>query len=315
MNYTNINGKKLSNMSLGTVQLGMNYGIANSLGKPDEAKSNAMLRCAFENGVTSLDTARAYGNSEEVLGNFFKGYMPCEPAFITSKIIIDLPDTSTEKEVEAKMTESLEKSLECLGVDKLDCYMLHRGYDITRYNGIVPKIMEKFIKQNYISMAGVSIYAPEDLDEMQKHECFRATQVPMSLFDQKLITNGYISRLKEAGVSVFVRSVFLQGLFFLDPDTITDPLLVEYAVPHLKTLRRLCKEANMTIAEFAISFIRDVDGVTSLVLGADTKEQVMENIGYINAPSIPESIRKEAEETFQNVDLGKIMEVLSRPKK
>ena len=71
----------------------------------------------------------------------------------------------------------------------------------------------------------------------------------------------------------------------------------------------------MSIAEFAISYIRDVEGVTSLVLCADTKEQVMENVKYINAPAISEETRAELSERFKEVNITKIMEVLSRPKK
>ena len=85
MKYTTVSGKRLSSMSLGTVQLGMNYGIANNSGKPDEAKSHAILRAALEGGVTSIDTARVYGNSEEVIGNFFKSY-DGELPFITTKL-------------------------------------------------------------------------------------------------------------------------------------------------------------------------------------------------------------------------------------
>ena len=83
----------------------------------------------------------------------------------------------------------------------------------------------------------------------------------------------------------------------------------------IEILRDYCKTGNMSIAEFAISYIRDVEGVTSLVLGADTKEQVTENIKYINAPSISEETRAELSEKFREVNITKIMEVLSRPKK
>ena len=137
----------------------------------------------------------------------------------------------------------------------------------------------------------------------------------MKYFLANTIIRGYIKRLKEKNVAVFVRSVFLQGVFFLEPDKITDPLLIKYAKPYIEILRDYCKTGNMSIAEFAISYIRDVEGVTSLVLGADTKEQVMENIKYINAPSISEETRAELSEKFREVNITKIMEVLSRPKK
>lgn len=83
----------------------------------------------------------------------------------------------------------------------------------------------------------------------------------------------------------------------------------------MNKLREFCERCNMSIAEFAISFIRDVPGVTSLVLGADTEEQIIQNIGYINAPVIPDEIREEAARVFCSVNMDKIMEVLRRPKK
>ena len=80
-----IGEKKLSNMTLGTVQLGMNYGIANTTGQPAEEESFAMLGAALKGGVSSIDTARVYGNSEDVIGHFFRQY-DGELPFITTKV-------------------------------------------------------------------------------------------------------------------------------------------------------------------------------------------------------------------------------------
>ncbi|MCR4718542.1 MAG: aldo/keto reductase [Firmicutes bacterium] len=315
MEKTVINGKELSKITLGTVQLGMNYGIANLDGQPSSEKSFGMLRCALDNGITSLDTARTYGNSEDVIGEFFRSERIENMPFITSKLKVNLPQDATEKEVEAAMYNSVETSLSKLGIERLDCLMLHSASDMTAYGEIVPKTLEAMVKKGYTSMAGVSVYQPEELDTMLKNDIYEATQVPMSVFDQKLIHKGYIKRLKERNIAVFVRSVFLQGVFFLEPEKITDPLLIEYAKPYIEILRDYCKTENMSIAEFAISYIRDTEGVTSLVLGADTKEQVMENIKYINAPAISEKTRAELSEKFKEVNIAKIMQVLSRPKK
>ena len=71
----------------------------------------------------------------------------------------------------------------------------------------------------------------------------------------------------------------------------------------------------MSIAELCISFIRDIPGVTSLVLGADTNEQLVQNVSYINAPVLPMEIRNDIMKVFENVNIRKIMEVLGRPKK
>lgn len=309
-----INGKSVSKMTLGTVQLGLNYGIANTHGQPDEKKSNDMLLSAIENGITSFDTARGYGTSEDVLGNFFGKNVNTEDIFLTSKFVIGLPKTATEKEVEKAIYSSVETSLEKLGVKKLDCLMHHRAHEVTEYGDIVQKTLKRLIDENYITMAGVSVYQPEELDEMFKHDVYRATQIPMNLFDQKLISRGYLDKMKDMGAYVFVRSVFLQGLFFLDPKNITDPDLIEFAKPYIEKIIELSNKENMSIAEFAISFIRDIPGVTSLVLGADTKEQIIENIRYMNVPALSQATREEVYKTFSGVNISKIQQVLSRPK-
>ena len=212
------------------------------------------------------------------------------------------------------MYSSVETSLEKLGINSLDCLMLHTASDMTDYGDVVSSTLEKMIREGYTSKVGVSVYHMDELDIMLQNDVYTATQVPMSVFDQTLIYKGYLERLEKKDIAVFVRSVFLQGLFFLDPDTITDPLLIEYAKPYIETIRKYCMELNMSIAEFAISFIRDLPGVTSLVLGADSEEQVLENIRYINARELSDDIRGALAESFKSVNMEKIMEVLRRPK-
>jgi len=310
MKYVTCASKQLSAMTIGTVQLGMNYGIANDGGKPDEEKSFAMLRAAFENGLTSLDTARAYGTSEEVIGRFLKTWEG-EVPFITTKI----PNYQGEDAgLEDYVVESVELSLQRLGVEKVDAVMLHSVTDMYKYGERVAKATEKLLEKGYTDKVGVSIYTAEDIDEMLKYPQYSVTQVPMSIFDQRLIASGSIDKLKENNYTVFVRSVFLQGLFFLDPDRIEDPILKEHAAPKIRLLREIAAKENMTIAQLAIAFMRDTAGVTSLVLGADTPEQVKENIAYFDAPSLSDGVMARLREEFRNVDIPEIMKVLSRPK-
>ena len=312
MKTMDICGKPLSAMTIGTVQLGMNYGIANTGGQPDQAKSFAMLRAAFENGITALDTARAYGNSEEVIGAFLKTWEGERP-HITTKIPTygDRDPAGLEKH----MIESVETSLQTLGVDRVDAIMLHNVVDLYTHGEKAAKVMENILKKGYTSQVGVSVYTGEDVTEMLRYEPYTVTQVPMSIFDQRLIASGQTQQLKERDYTVFVRSVFLQGLFFLDPDGITDPILLEHAAPKIRTLRQIANAEGMTVAQLAIAFMRDTVGVTSLVLGADTPEQVKENIAYFDAPILSESVMATLREEFAQVDIPEIMKVLSRPKK
>src|SRR5687768_14232655 len=62
----------LDKIILGTVQLGLDYGINNSTGKPDSKEAFKILELAYKNGICTLDTANAYGNAEEIIGDYHK---------------------------------------------------------------------------------------------------------------------------------------------------------------------------------------------------------------------------------------------------
>ncbi len=306
----NMQNKKLTSMTLGTVQLGMNYGIANDGGMPDEEKSFSMLRAALSGGAASLDTARNYGQSEVVLGKFLKtweGEMP----YITTKIrLANDPACDIEKHVFC----SIEESLTRLGISKADCVLVHSPIDMIHHEEKLAAAMGRLVDLGYTDRVGVSIYTGEEVEQMLRYPQYTATQIPMSVFDQRLIASGLTKKLRDADYTVFVRSVFLQGLFFLDPDKITDPILLEHAADKIRLLRELAEKENMSIAQLAIAFMRDAVGVSSLVLGADTAEQVEQNLSYFSTPGLSSDTVAYLEESFSDVNIPEIMKVLSRPK-
>lgn len=303
---------KFSAMTLGTVQLGMNYGIANQDGKPSEEKSFSILQSALEGGITSLDTARAYGDSEQVIGRFLKQWQGAVPAIVTK---VRKLEGSTPKELEKFVTESVEQSLADLGVSKVDAVMLHGAQDPIIHGKACADAVKALVDHGYTDKVGVSVYTAEDIEGMLSYDIFSVTQVPMSIFDQRLIAGGSVDKLKERDYTVFVRSVFLQGLFFLDPDTMTDPILQEHAAPKIRLLRQIAGELGLTVEQLAIAFMRDCAGVTSLVLGADTPEQVKANIKAFDTPTLSEDVMNTLKKEFAEVDIPSIMQVLSRPKK
>ena len=302
---------RISSMTLGTVQLGMNYGIANDAGKPDEEKSFAILRTALEGGVTALDTARAYGDSELVIGRFLKQWKGEAPAIITKVPILK---GDSPKELEKFVTDSVEQSLERLGINKLEAVLLHGAKDPIIHGKACADAMKLLLDHGYTDKVGVSVYTAEDIEGMLPYDIFSVTQVPMSIFDQQLIAGGSIAKLQQRDYTVFVRSVFLQGLFFLDPDKVDDPILVEHAVPKIRLLNNIAKDLGMSVAQLAIAFMRDCAGVTSLVLGADTPEQVRNNVAYFEAPALDEATMELLRREFAHVDIPAIMQVLTRPK-
>ena len=91
-------------MTLGTVQLGKDYGINNTTGKPDIQAAHEILSLALKNGINSLDTASAYGDSEAVIGSFIK--QSNETPFIITKFFTASPPESNEADI-----QKLEKDL------------------------------------------------------------------------------------------------------------------------------------------------------------------------------------------------------------
>ena len=304
-------GRSFSQMSLGTVQLGLDYGIANADGKPDFERSCAVLQAAIEGGVTALDTAASYGNSEKVLGGYFRAYGGRENVFITTKFGLNMPG-APETAVRDAIRRSLAKSLENLGVDRVDCLMLHRAEDYDDHGDAIAKALSELKSEGVIGCAGISIYHPESLDKPLRADVFSLVQAPMNMFDHALRESGKIEELRRRGMALIIRSVFLQGLFFLDPDGIADEALAAAAGEKLRMIRELAAREDMTVAQLAIAYIRDMPGVTSLVLGAEKPEQVRQNLAYFGEGegALSQAGRKFIDENCA-ADIPQIMKALS----
>ena len=86
MKYNETKGVSISELSLGTVQLGVSYGINNQSGKPDRTQAFGILDTALTNGISALDTAAAYGDSEQVIGQWLQTIPEEKRPFITTKL-------------------------------------------------------------------------------------------------------------------------------------------------------------------------------------------------------------------------------------
>ena len=300
----------LSEMTLGTVQLGLNYGIANTLGKPGRDTAYAMLQTASDCGINSLDTAQGYGDAESIIGDYFRRSPGAKEMIVTTKIALSAGGDISEKTVERELTEKTEFSLMTLGVKQLRYLLLHHGEDMYKAGGAVNRVMEKLVKRGYAQEAGVSVYAGDEILEMLKHPHYTAVQLPLSVLDQKLIDSGLLEKLESQRVCVFVRSVFSQGLIFLDPDKLTKPALHEYALTPLKNLRKRCGELGLTPSEYALSFVRRLQAVTSIVLGADSPEQIAQNAALFDKPPMDDSEFDRARSLFGSVPFDRIMDAL-----
>jgi aryl-alcohol dehydrogenase-like predicted oxidoreductase len=300
MEYVDLKGLHLSRLTLGTVQLGMDYGIANTAGKPDYERSSGILDAALEGGINAFDTAAAYGDSEAVIGRYF-GSLPegaAEPIIITKlKTGTDVP--LKRKELYDLVRGSVKDSLKRLGRDKVEVLMLHSAQDIDVHGETIVRAMEDIRDEGLTERIGVSVYTPEATEEVLGYKAFDAVQIPVNIMDTRLLKTGILEKLSEAGIIVFARSVFLQGLFFREPESLPEKL--KAAIPYLEILSQSAKEEEMTIAQLAFGYVRDLPGVTSFVVGAEEAEQVRENIRLFKAPKISEETTKKLRKEFEDV--------------
>ena len=182
MKINTIKGIEISALSLGTVQLGLSYGINNADGKPSQETANAILNAAIDGGINTLDTAGAYGDSEVVIGNWLKTIAPEKRPFIVTKAA-HLEHSSLDA-LRKDLFTKVKTSKERLGVNQLDMLMLHHFDDYLCDKDNVLKIMHELKDAGEVRFLGASAYSHHDYGEIAATG-FDATQIPINLFDWK----------------------------------------------------------------------------------------------------------------------------------
>ncbi|MDP3646365.1 MAG: aldo/keto reductase [bacterium] len=268
---------------LGTVQLGMRYGLNNSTGQPDDKESFAILDAALSHGIEVFDTAWAYGTAEDVLGKWIKSRDVGKKIRVISKMkphILDEYPTGTN--VTDIVRSEIEKSLGRLGIGHLDGYLLHMPEYIYKDDVVVG--LQKAKEAGLVKNIGVSIYdEPEALSALELGMDY--IQVPYNILDQRLDTTDFFQEAKERGTKVFARSPFLQGLLLRDPERLP---------PHLSGARQILehfiaiiRRYNISQLEASLLFSHLHCPADHIVFGVKTRSQLDEIIAIIDrAPSI-----------------------------
>jgi len=125
--YRVISGHAHSELTLGTAQLGIEYGIVNQTGKPASADAVDLIRLAIAHGVRQLDTARAYGESEIIIGDALRGAWHSRTSVITKLDPLESVAHDADAEcVRAAVDRSITDSCHALGTTHLPTLLLHR---------------------------------------------------------------------------------------------------------------------------------------------------------------------------------------------
>ncbi len=262
----------MSKLCLGTVQLGMKYGVKNELGRqPTEEESFAVLRAAKEGGVEFLDTASVYGEAETLLGHFGVRQAGFH---VISKLC---PWGKQNNDKDAVVLE-VEASLQRLKIKQLYGYMLHRAEDMNR--GSVAQGMVTAKERGLVKHIGVSVYEPEEALRVVWSGVWDMIQIPYNVLDQRLDETDFFALAKEKHVKVFARSAFLQGLLLMEPEQL--PPHLQKARPYIEKFRQIVAKKHYTPEEGAMLYSYCHPGIDYVVFGVDTEEQFIKDIEICN---------------------------------
>lgn len=255
-------------LALGTVQFGLDYGISNARGQVTPPEVVEILQLAAQAGVQVLDTAYAYGNSEQVLGEALP-----QIANHDFRLVSKFPPGT---ELPA-MAEVLSESLGRLGRKSLYGYLFH---SLETYEQQPKRWAEMLALKalGKIQRVGFSLYHPQEaLDLLNAGVDFDLIQVPFSVLDQRWAA--VFPQLKAAGVEIHVRSAFLQGLVFQDPAAL-GPHFAS-AIPSLKRMRALSAEHDISIAGLCLGLGLLQPEIDQVVIGVAEVAQFRENIALV----------------------------------
>lgn len=267
-------------LALGTVQFGLEYGVANQAGRVQLEDVVYILQEAAIRGIDTLDTAIAYGDSESVLG---------QVGMDRWKIVTKLPALPESCENISRCIEvQIEGSLSRLGVSQLYGVLLHRPDQLLGKNGKpLFEALQRLKAQGITRKVGVSVYGPDELDRLMDEMQFDLVQAPLNILDRRLVESGWAKRLKEQGTEVHVRSAFLQGLLLMSTDQRPDKF-VRWRTIWFEWMRWL-SETGLTPLQACLRYVLSVEEVDKVVVGVNSVKQLQEILvaSHSALPSLP----------------------------
>jgi L-glyceraldehyde 3-phosphate reductase len=298
--YQKMNYRRTGNSGLLLPEISL--GLWHNFGKNDDYQNQrALLKCAFDNGITHFDLANNYGpppgsaeeNFGKILKKDFKSYR--DELIISSKAGYGMwegpyGDLGSKKFLVA----SLDQSLQRMGLEYVDIFYHHRpDYDTPLEETM--GTLDLMVRQGKALYIGISNYQPERAEQAFKILQDFGTpclihQPRYNIFD-RWIENGLLDLLGNTGVGAICFSPLAQGMLSnkyinglpKDSRAVKDsPFLntnqVLEMLPKIKALNEIAKNRNQSLAQMAIAWILKDHRITSVLIGASKTEQILDSI-------------------------------------
>ncbi len=254
-----------SEIILGSANFNQIYGITKNFINKKEIKRSFNL--ALKNNIRIIDTSPLYNKSEKIIG-----LLNNDKFKIISKIP-KIPRNIKKKNIKKWVKLKVSNSLKNLKIKKFECLLLHNVDSLLSKNGNeIYKNIKNMKRIGLTNKIGISIYDFNILDKILKKFKFDLIQAPFNILDQRLVTTGWLKKLKKRRIKVYVRSIFLQGILLSKLNQLPEKL--KKLNKNLIIWENWLKKNKFKPLQVCISFVLNQRQLDGIVVGYNNKNQL-----------------------------------------
>lgn len=258
----------ISRLALGTVQFGLAYGLAAGHQQVSSAEVEQILTDARQAGISLLDTAASYGESESVIGastalqsfQMISKTLPIRQPVLTGAHL---------DQIKAAFAHSLTR----LGRSQLEGLLVHDAQDLLAQGGDgLWNWMDGLKRDGVVARIGISVYDSETARLLAGRYAVDIVQIPFNLFDQRIVRDGFLDFCRSHSIAVHARSIFLQGVALMQADDL--PANLSGLRPNLQRLQTLAQTIQRSAPDLALAYVAQWQEIEQIVAGVHHPSQL-----------------------------------------
>lgn len=312
-NYVGETGLLVSELCLGTMTFGgQNAGMWDNIGKLQQQEVNELIKVATEAGINFIDTANvySYGQSEQLLGQALKDLaIPRDQVVIATKVLGRMDEYPNSTGLSRyHIFNSVEASLKRLQMDYIDILYVHGVDPKTSVEQIVRTLNDivNTGKVRYIAICNWPAWMVAEAQTIAKYNGlhrFIGLQYYYSAVSRD-IEHELVPMAAHHQLAIFPWSPlaggFLSGKYTREQSAAGSrrenfdfpPINKEKGYDLVDVLGNIATAHNATIAQIALAWVRQQNGITSTIIGAKTVRQLADNLRSIEIQLSSEDLTK-----------------------
>ena len=250
---------------LGTVQFGIDYGINNRRGKPSQNEIIAIFNSAYDAGIKTLDTADAYGDVPSLIGKYHQ--TGCK-----FSVLGKFKNIPAEQ-----LYDHVLKTSRTMNIDGFTAYSFHSFPDYKEHKYL--DVFRKLKAAGLVKKVGISLYTNQEFSEIVESDLFDVIQIPYNMLDNRSQRGSLLEKAEKHKKEIHVRSIFLQGLFFMDGNSLPNNL--KPLAKYIEKLLGISRNYDVSISILSLQYALCNNLIAKVLFGVDSQEQLIMNLNAI----------------------------------